>query len=116
NVTMTLDDTALEEVTVTGFGGTQRKASLVSSITTVNVKELKTASSNLTNALAGRVAGIISFQNSGELGLGTDNSTFYIHGLSTFGSGKQDPLILIDGIESSNTDMARLQPDDIADF
>ncbi len=115
-VTMALDDNALDEVTVTGFGGTQRKASLVSSITTVNVKELKTASSNLTNALAGRVAGIISFQNSGEPGLGTDNSTFYIRGLSTFGSGKQDPLILIDGIESSSTDMARLQPDDIADF
>src|SRR5690606_21761234 len=44
------------------------------------------------------------------------NSTFYIRGLSTFGSGKQDPLILIDGVESSSTDMARLQPDDIADF
>lgn len=115
-VSLEFDDTALEEVTVTGFGGTQRKASLVSSITTVNPKELKTASSNLTNALAGRVAGMISFQNSGEPGLGTDNSTFYIRGLSTFGSGKQDPLILIDGVESSSTDMARLQPDDISDF
>jgi len=115
-VTLLADATALEEVTVTGFGSTQKKASLVSSITTVDVKELKTASSNLTNALAGKVAGIISFQNSGEPGLGTDNSTFYIRGLSTFGSGKQDPLILIDGVESSATDMARLQPDDIADF
>src|SRR5690606_34993200 len=115
-VILDYEDTALEEVTVTGFGGTQRKASLVSSITTVNAKELKTASSNLTNALAGRVAGIISFQNSGEPGLGTDNSTFYIRGLSTFGTGKRDPLILIDGVESSSTDMARLQPDDISDF
>ncbi|HTG55259.1 MAG TPA: TonB-dependent receptor, partial [Niabella sp.] len=35
---------------------------------------------------------------------------------SSFGSGKQDPLILIDGVESSPTDMARLQPDDISDF
>jgi TonB-linked SusC/RagA family outer membrane protein len=109
-------ESEIEEVTVTGFGGTQKKASLVSAITTVNVKELKTASSNLTNALAGRVAGMIAFQSSGEPGLGTDNSTFYIRGLSTFGTGKQDPLILIDGIESSPTDMARLQPDDISDF
>lgn len=108
--------TDLEEVAVTGFGNTQKKASLVSSITTINVKDLKTPSSNLTNALAGRVAGIVAFQSSGEPGLGTDNSTFYIRGLSTFGSGKQDPLILIDGVESSNTDMARLQPDDISDF
>lgn len=108
--------TDLEEVAVTGFGNTQRKASMVSAITTVNVKDLKTPSSNLTNALAGRVSGIIAFQGSGEPGLGTDNSSFYIRGLSTFGSGKQDPLILIDGVESSSTDMARLQPDDISDF
>jgi TonB-linked SusC/RagA family outer membrane protein len=71
---------------------------------------------NLTNALAGRIPGMISFQQSGEPGLGTNNSTFYIRGLSTFGTGKQDPLILIDGVESSPTDMARLQPDDISDF
>lgn len=116
DIQMMRDDAVIEEVTVTGFGGTQRKASLVSSITTVNVKELKTASSNLTNAMAGRVAGMIAFQSSGEPGLGTDNSTFYIRGLSTFGTGKQDPLILIDGVESSPTDMARLQPDDISDF
>jgi TonB-linked SusC/RagA family outer membrane protein len=108
--------TELQEVAVTGFGNTQKKASMVSSITTVNVKDLKTPSSNLTNALAGRIAGVIAFQNSGEPGMGTDNSTFYIRGLSTFGAGKRDPLILIDGVESSPTDMARLQPDDISDF
>ncbi|MEJ2881588.1 SusC/RagA family TonB-linked outer membrane protein [Pedobacter sp. GR22-6] len=108
--------TDLEEVAITGFGNTQKKASMVSSITSVSVKDLKTPSSNLTNALAGRVAGIIAFQSSGEPGLGTDNSTFYIRGLSTFGTGKRDPLILIDGVESTPTDMARLQPDDISDF
>ncbi|MGV3766250.1 MAG: SusC/RagA family TonB-linked outer membrane protein [Chitinophagaceae bacterium] len=106
----------LGEVTVIGFGGTQKKSSLVSSITTVSVKDLTGPTGNLTNQLAGRVAGMISFQQSGEPGRGTDNSAFYIRGLSTFGSGKQDPLILIDGIESSPTDMARIQPDDISDF
>ncbi|MCC9168188.1 SusC/RagA family TonB-linked outer membrane protein [Pontibacter harenae] len=115
NITLATDAQALKEVVVVGFGE-QRKESLVSSITSVNVEELKTPSSNLTNAIAGKVAGIISFQQSGEPGLGTDNSTFYIRGLSTFGTGKRDPLILIDGIESTPTDMARLQPDDISDF
>ncbi len=116
SVTMVQEPQDLGEVTVTGFGGTRKKASLVSSITTVNVKELQGPTGNLTNAIAGRVAGMISFQQSGEPGRGTDNSTFYIRGLSTFGSGKQDPLILIDGIESTATDMARLQADDISDF
>lgn len=115
NVRMTLSFSENEEVTVVGFG-TQKKKSLVSSITSVNVEELKIPSSNLTNALAGKVAGIISFQRSGEPGIGTDNSNFYIRGLSSFGAGKLDPLILIDGVESSPTDMARLQPDDISDF
>lgn len=116
NVLLKLANSALNEVVVTGFGGTQKKASTVSSITTIDVKELKGPTGNLTNTLAGRIPGMISFQRSGEPGLGTDNSAFYIRGLSTFGTGKQDPLILIDGVESSTTDLARLQPDDIADF
>jgi TonB-linked SusC/RagA family outer membrane protein len=116
NVLMKPANNLLTDVVVIGFGGTQKKASAVSSITTINVKELKGPTSNLTNTLAGRIPGIISFQRSGEPGLGSDNSSFYIRGLSTFGTGKQDPLILIDGVESSNTDLARLQPDDISDF
>lgn len=114
-VTMTRDNRAMDEIVVVGFG-TQRKKSMVSSVTSVNVEELKVPTGNITNALAGKVAGMISFQTSGEPGMGTDNSQFYIRGLSTFGTGKQDPLILIDGVESTPTDMARVQPDDIADF
>ncbi|RZF61635.1 SusC/RagA family TonB-linked outer membrane protein [Sphingobacterium corticibacterium] len=116
DIVMEYDDFQIEEIAVTGFGGTQRKESLVSSITSVNVKDLQTPSSNLTNAFAGRVAGMIAFQTSGEPGIGTDNSTFYIRGLSTTGTGKVDPLILIDGVESGPTDLARLQPDDIESF
>jgi TonB-linked SusC/RagA family outer membrane protein len=106
-------DHQLEEIVIVGFG-TQKKASVVSSITTVSPKELKGPTSNLTQMFAGRIPGMISFQRSGEPGL--DNSQFFIRGLSTFGSGKRDPLILIDGVESSATDLARLQPDDLADF
>lgn len=116
NVLLKQKETGLSEVTITGFGGSQKKASMVSAITTINVKDLKGPTSNLTNTFAGRIPGVISFQRSGEPGLGTDNASFYIRGLSTFGTGKQDPLILIDGVESSPTDLARLQPDDISDF
>lgn len=64
--------------------------------------------------LGGQIAGMISYQRSGEPG--QDNAEFFIRGVGSFGAGKVDPLILIDGIESSSTDLARLQPDDIADF
>lgn len=103
----------LKEVVVVGFG-TQKKTSMVSSITTINPKELKGPTSNLTNMLAGRIAGMVAYQRSGEPG--RDNANFFIRGLGTFGSGASNPLILIDGIESSTTDMARLQPDDIDAF
>ncbi|WP_370479237.1 SusC/RagA family TonB-linked outer membrane protein [Tamlana flava] len=105
---------ALDEVVIVGFGGAQKKASVVSSITTISPKEIKGPTSNLTTMMAGRVSGMIAFQRSGEPG--SDNSDFFIRGLGSFGSGKLNPLILIDNIESTNTDMARLQPDDIESF
>jgi TonB-linked SusC/RagA family outer membrane protein len=114
DITLSPDQQSLDETVIIGFGGTQKKASLVSSITSINPSELKGPSSNLTTMMAGRVSGMIAFQRSGEPG--ADNSDFFIRGLGSFGSGKVNPLILIDGIESTNTDMARLQPDDIESF
>ncbi|WP_293936951.1 SusC/RagA family TonB-linked outer membrane protein [Sphingobacterium sp. UBA5996] len=120
NNTITLDaqiklnENVIDDVVVTGFGQREKRASVVGSVTTINPKELKGPTSNLTTMLAGRVAGMIAFQRSGEPG--SDNANFFIRGLGSFGTGKQDPLILIDNIESSPTDMARLQPDDIASF
>jgi TonB-linked SusC/RagA family outer membrane protein len=113
DVAMGTDKNALDEVAIVAYG-TQKKSSLVSSITTVSPKQLKGPSSNLTTMLAGVVPGMISYQRSGEPG--ADNAQFFIRGVGTFGAGKVDPLILIDGIESSTTDLARLQPDDIAGF
>ncbi|MDR2474175.1 MAG: TonB-dependent receptor [Tannerella sp.] len=104
----------LDEVTVVAFGK-QKKESVISSITTVNTKDLKVPSSNLTTAFAGRVAGLISYQTSGEPG--QDNASFFIRGITTFGAdAKKDPLILIDGVELNTDDLARLNTDDIASF
>ena len=103
----------LDEAVVVAYGQ-QKKESLVSSITTISPKEIKGPTSNLTTMLAGRISGLISYQRSGEPG--ADNASFFIRGITSFGSGKLDPLILIDGMESSATTLARLQPDDIAGF
>ncbi|MDR0697683.1 MAG: TonB-dependent receptor [Tannerella sp.] len=104
----------LEEVTIVAFGK-QKKSSVISSITTVATKDLKVPSSNLTTAFAGRVAGLISYQTSGEPG--QDNASFFIRGITTFGAdAKKDPLILIDGVELTTDDLARMNTDDIASF
>lgn len=102
----------LEEVTVVAFGK-QKKESVIGSISTVNPKDLKVPSSNLTTALAGNMAGVIAYQRSGEPG--QDNADFFVRGITTFGTNT-NPLILIDGVELTSTDLARLRPDDIESF
>ena len=103
----------LDEVTVVAFAK-QKKESVVSSISTIKPGELQIPSSNLTTSFAGRLAGVISYQRSGEPG--EDNASFFIRGVTTFGAGKKDPLILIDGVELTTDDLARLNTDDIESF
>jgi TonB-linked SusC/RagA family outer membrane protein len=114
NVTLTPNVNELDEVTVVAFSQ-QKKESVLASITTVKPAELKVPSSNLTTAFSGRVAGLISYQQSGEPG--QDNANFFIRGITSFGAdAKKDPLILIDGIELTSDDLARLNTDDIQSF
>jgi len=112
NISLQAVSNQLSDVVVVAFG-TKKKADMVGSVTTIKPGDLKVPSSNLTTALAGRAAGVIAFQRSGEPG--QDNAQFFIRGVTTFGY-KKDPLILIDGVELSVTDLARLQVDDIASF
>src|SRR5690606_23074141 len=75
NVVMELADNTLNEVAVVAFG-VQKKASVVGAISTVNVQELKTPVRSLNNALAGKIAGVIAVQRSGEPGY--DDAQFWI--------------------------------------
>jgi TonB-linked SusC/RagA family outer membrane protein len=114
DVVMEAESGSLNEVAVVAYSK-MKKSSVLGSITTVQPEELKIPASNLTTALAGRVAGIISYQTSGEPG--RDNASFFVRGITTFGANaKRDPLILIDGIELGPDDLARLNTDDIASF
>jgi len=102
----------LEEVVVVAFGR-QRRESVIGSISSISPGDLKVPSSNLTTVLAGNMAGVIAYQRSGEPG--QDNADFFVRGITTFGTNT-NPLILIDNIELTTTDLARLRPDDIASF
>jgi TonB-linked SusC/RagA family outer membrane protein len=113
NIILDEEAQSLDDVTVVAFA-TQKKESVIASVSTINTKELKVPSSNLTTAFAGRIAGLISYQRTGEPGL--DNAEFFIRGVTTFGTGKANPLILIDGVEMTTDDLARLTTDDIASF
>jgi TonB-linked SusC/RagA family outer membrane protein len=113
NIKLKAAVTVTEEVVITAYGKKERKEALVGSVTSISPGDLKIPASNLTNALAGQVAGLIAYQPTGQPGL--DNSQFFIRGVTTFGYNKS-PLILIDNVELSSNDLARLNVDDIQSF
>lgn len=108
NISMQEDVAQLEAVQVVGYG-TQRKASVVGAISTMNIDNLVVPVANLSTQLAGQLAGVIGVTRSGEPGTGGD---FYIRGIATFGANNK-PLILVDGIER---DIDLVDPEDIQTF
>lgn len=112
NITLNEDTKTLEEVVVVGFGK-QKKESVIGAIQSVKSEDIKLPTTNLSNTFAGRIAGIISVQKSGEPG--ADGANFWIRGVGTFASA-QSPLILIDGTESSSYDLNALAPEVIESF
>lgn len=108
DIVMRESTVGLEEVVIVGFGQ-QKKITVTGAISQVNSSELvQSPVANISNSLAGRATGIIASQRTGEPG--EDQSLIRIRGLSTF-SGSQDPLILVDGVET--TDYNNIDPNEI---
>ncbi|TKC03997.1 TonB-dependent receptor [Pedobacter frigoris] len=116
NVTLQEAVDELSEVLVVGYG-TQKKITVTGSISSVNMADMRTPVASLSNALAGKVAGIISMQSSGEPGY--DNSQFTIRGLGTF-TGNSSPLIIVDGVQRDDVNSAfggsfnNIDPEDVS--
>ena len=99
NVTLYEETIGLEEVIAIGYG-VQKKATVTGAIASIaSAKLLQSPVSNISNAMVGRVSGLLSTQASGAPG--QDQSTLRIRGVGTF-SGITDPLVMVDGIESTN--------------
>jgi TonB-linked SusC/RagA family outer membrane protein len=111
NIQLVADVITLSDVVVVGYGA-QKKASIVGSIATATSQELKQMGTpNLSNALAGRVSGVVAMVGSGRPG--GDDAEIYIRGVSTLNSANSKPLILVDGVER---DYTQLDPEDIESF
>jgi TonB-linked SusC/RagA family outer membrane protein len=86
----------LNEVQVVGYG-TQKKSTMVGAISSVSVKDIqKFSTPSITNAIGGKLAGVITRQTSGEPGY--DAAKIFIRG-QVSQSGVNKPLIIIDGVE-----------------
>ena len=108
NIVLKTQAAGLEDVVIVGYGQ-QKKVSLIGAISTVKADELKQPVANMTNLVAGRIAGVVGVQRSGQPGY--DNAEIYIRGISTFTNSR--PLVLVDGVER---DFANVDPEDIASF
>ncbi|WP_298740026.1 TonB-dependent receptor [uncultured Chitinophaga sp.] len=111
NVQLKPGNRTLNEVAVVGFG-TQRKVSLVGAQSTIKPAEFKQPAADISTMLAGRIAGVVGVQRTGEPGRSA--ADIWIRGISTFGDGnKATPLILVDGVERS---INNISPEDIESF
>lgn len=103
------DTRSLEEVIVVGYG-VQKKETITGAIATVKGKELtKSPAMNLSNSIAGRMAGVVAVNRSGEPGY--DGSSIRIRGSNTLGDNSA--LVVIDGIPARAGGLERLNPNDI---
>ncbi|WP_157986545.1 SusC/RagA family TonB-linked outer membrane protein [Chitinophaga alhagiae] len=100
----------LNEVVVLGYGQKQVRQSITGAVSSIQTKELKQSPvANLTNALAGRLPGLITVQHSGRPG--SDYSQLFIRGINT--TGATNPLVVIDGLPRGNADLGQLDPNEI---
>lgn len=112
-ITMSEDTQIMDEVVVVGFG-VQKKETVTGAISSVNTKTLTQSSqANISNALVGRLPGLMSVQKSGEPG--NDQSIVRIRGIGSFAgsydSDLQNPLVMVDGVEVDNYN--NLDPNEI---
>lgn len=107
NIVMHEDNKTLNEVVVVGYGA-QKKESVIGAISQVSSKDLlSTPAANITQAISGKIPGVVTTQTSGAPGM--DDATINIRGRATF-AGDGSPLIMVDGVERS---FSQIAPDDI---
>lgn len=100
----------LDDVVVVAYGS-QRKVSIVGAQSSMKMDQIKMPSANLSSVIAGRLAGVVAVQRTGEPG--HDDSDIWIRGISTFTNQNSKPLILVDGVERG---LNNIDPEDIESF
>lgn len=107
NVTLSNDAILLQDVVVVGYG-VQKKESVVGAISQVKGDALLEAgTSNITNAIAGKLSGVMTIQTSGQPG--ENDAEILVRGVSSFNGNS--PLVLVDGVER---DFASIDPNEVA--
>jgi TonB-linked SusC/RagA family outer membrane protein len=106
NVLLTEMITRIDDVVVVGYG-TQRKETVVGAVSQLdNATLVRSGTASVTNAIAGKLSGVLTIQRNGEPG--ANNAEIIIRGVSSWNGSA--PLILVDGVER---DFSSLDPNEI---
>ena len=110
NVTLKEDTEMIDEVVVVGYG-VQKKENLTGSVSSVNFKDVASMPvANTANMLQGRLPGVMLTGNGAQAG--HDDPEIRIRGVGTL--NENNPMVLIDGVESSVSQISQLPSEDIA--
>jgi TonB-dependent starch-binding outer membrane protein SusC len=108
NIQLDAKSGSLNEVVVVGYG-TQRRANVTGSISSVKAKDLENVpNGRIEQALQGRVSGVTILQNSGQPG---SSSTIRVRGITTFNNN--NPLWVVDGVVVDQGGIGYLNQSDI---
>ncbi len=103
--------TNLDEVVVVGYGQAKR-LTMTGSVSAISAREIRTVpTSNVQNALAGRLPGFFAQQRSGQPG--RDASDFFIRGVSSLNNAGNQPLIIVDDIQYSYDQLQQINVNEI---
>ena len=97
----------VEDVVVVLYG-VQKKESVLGAISQVNNEQLvNSGTTNITNAIAGKLSGVTTIQTGGQPG--NNDANIFIRGVSSWNGST--PLVLVDGVERSFAD---IDPNEVA--
>ena len=109
-VTLENDSEYLDEIIVVGYGSGQKVGNIVGSVTTVSSKDIASSpSSNIGDALQGKVAGLQIFNTSGEP---QSSVSIRLRGVSSLNLSNA-PLYILDGVPVSSDVFSSMNPQDI---
>ncbi len=101
------DNENLDEVMVVAYG-TTKKSAFTGSASVVKTDDMSIPSASFEKGLAGHVAGVQVVSASGQPGSGT---SFRIRGTGSLTDGASEPLIVIDGVATSNEEFSQIAED-----
>lgn len=109
--TLLTTTSSLDEVLVVGYGKKQRITN-TGSVSTINAAEIRDVpTSNVQNALVGKLPGFFAQQRSGQPG--KDASDYFIRGVSSLNSAGNKPLIIVDDIEYTYEQLSQINVNEI---